>query len=334
MPYCLISLGSNLGNRLTLLSEGALRLSQHPEIKNFRASRLFTTPPIGGPGGQEPFLNAVAAFQTDASVREVLNWLQQIETELGRTRKIRWDARSIDLDVVLYGDLTGGGSDLIVPHPRYTARMFVLKPACDVVPEWKDPRFGWSIRRMVDHLQAAPPSLALVGGDLETRNRICNRVAEKLQIQSLPASALSEPAPAEEDLPNAVFAPTPGSLQTTNWSLADLNRADEGWDAPSDRPWIAASLPKLPSRQELPADEPERTWRPDWPRLVVRLQQTAAAHRWPAPHQIWPTGGDWPEYRLEIDDEDWAVQELVSAFASLQCTIEPATNDGNWFRET
>ncbi len=88
------------------------------------ASRLFETPPIGGPAGQEPFLNAVAAFDTDASARQILELLQQTEQRLGRTRNLRWDSRSIDLDVVLHGELVGGGTGLIVPHPRYTARQF------------------------------------------------------------------------------------------------------------------------------------------------------------------------------------------------------------------
>ena len=116
-----------------------------------KASRLFETPPIGGPSGQEPFLNAVAAFETDASAREILDLLQQTEQRLGRTRNLRWDSRSIDLDVVLHGALVGGTSDLIVPHPRYTARQFVLKPACDVAADYRDPRFGWDLRTLSQH---------------------------------------------------------------------------------------------------------------------------------------------------------------------------------------
>ncbi|QEG41160.1 2-amino-4-hydroxy-6-hydroxymethyldihydropteridine diphosphokinase [Roseimaritima ulvae] len=316
MFECLVSLGSNLGDRRTLLVDAARRLAAHADVVDFRASRLYTTPPIGGPGGQEPFLNAVAAFRTPAAARDVLGWLQEIEQELGRQRKIRWDARSIDLDVVLYGDLTGGGSDLIVPHPRYTARLFVLLPACDVVPQWQDPRFGWTIERLTQHLQAAAPSLALVGGDVAVRNRLSQQVAEQLGIRwfaapTLPATAaLTANAPAH-------------SGQYAGGTASELNI-----DVANDERWIAAAAPPLPSTAA-----GFDSGRNRWPRLVVRLQQTDAEHRWPAPHQIWPRGGDWPEYRLEIDDRQWALQELVSAFDSLQCSVEPASEDGNWYVE-
>jgi len=315
MPYCLVSFGSNLGDRQALLAAAAKQLSQHSQIHDFRTSRLFTTPPIGGPGGQSAFLNAVAAFRTDAPAREVLSWLQGIEQELGRQRKIRWDARSIDLDVVLYGDLMGGGSNLIVPHPRYTARMFVLEPACDVVPNWQDPRFGWTIERLTKHLRATPPSLALIGGEVAVRNRLCERVADRLEIPWVAAPPLA-------DSPGLA-----GNVALDGVLYRTAPVAPVQWDVPADRPWIAACAPPLPksSLSDHAADDFHL------PRLLVRLQQTAAEHRWPAPHQIWPTGGAWPEYRLEIDDEQWAVEELVSAFDSLQCTVQPTTEGGHWY---
>ncbi|WP_153555769.1 2-amino-4-hydroxy-6-hydroxymethyldihydropteridine diphosphokinase [Roseimaritima sediminicola] len=313
---CLVSLGSNLGQRQGLLTEAARRLAVHPLVREFRTSRLFTTPPIGGPGGQEPFLNAVAAFRTAAPAREILLWLQAIEQQLGRERKIRWDARSIDLDVVLYGDLTGGGSDLIVPHPRYTARLFVLLPACDIVPTWCDPRFGWTIQRLTDHLLAAPPSLALVGGDADCRNRFCEQVARRLDIPWFAAPPLPA-APAV-----AANAPADAASYGTNISGQVQIEADPG------QAWIAAAPPVLPTVAE------EATWSANHrlPRLLVRLQQTDALHRWPAPHQIWPRGGRWPEYRLEIGDPQWAVEELVSAFDSLRCPVTAASDDGDWWK--
>lgn len=315
MSECLVSFGSNLGDRQALLAEAAKQLSQRSAVTNFRASRLFSTPSIGGPGGQSAFLNAVAAFQTDASAREVLGWLQVLEQDLGRRRKIRWDARSIDLDVVLYGDLTGHGTHLIVPHPRYTARTFVLVPACDVVPQWHDPRFGWTIERLTRHIQAAPPSLALIGGDVELRNRLCQRVASRLKLSYFAAPPLS----ASPSL--TANAPANSSVYTASPS------ATLEIDVPPDRPWIAAAPPRLPADPVLATDTRANCY----PRLIVRLQQTDAAHRWPAPHQIWPKGGHWPEYRLEIGDEDWAVEELIAVFDSLQCPVTPSSQDGHWF---
>lgn len=151
---CLISLGSNLGDRHALMAEAVSRVAGWPGVARLRASRLFETPPIGGPGGQEPFLNAVAAFDTTLAAREVLGGLQEAELELGRERLARWGSRSIDLDVVLHGQLVGGGTGLVVPHPRYTARQFVLQPAGDVASHYRDPRFGWTLSRLAAHLNA------------------------------------------------------------------------------------------------------------------------------------------------------------------------------------
>lgn len=315
MPYCLISFGSNLGDRQNRLAAAATRLSRHPALARFRASRLFTTPAIGGPSDQAPFLNAVAAFETDATAAAVLRLLQSIELDLGRERKVRWDARSIDLDVVLYGDLMGGGANLIVPHPRYTARMFVLLPACDVVPHWRDPRFGWSLQRLTQHLQAASPSLALVGGSAQTRNWLCQQTAERLGIRWVAARnpELSIGSAGNVALDGRIYHQQPAASHSR-------------LKVPADQPWIAAEAPPLPRHDDTAACNDFCV-----PRLLVRLQETSPGKRWPAPHQMWPTGGGWPEYRLEISDPQWAVSELVSAFDSLQCSIQPVTPDGNWY---
>ncbi|PNY36327.1 2-amino-4-hydroxy-6-hydroxymethyldihydropteridine diphosphokinase [Rhodopirellula baltica] len=188
VSQCLISFGSNLGDRFDLIAVAAEEISRWDVISNekpLETSRLFETPPIGGPGGQEPFLNAVGAFETTAPAREILHRLQQLEDRLGRQRRRRWDARSIDLDVVLHGRLVGGASGLVVPHPRYTARRFVLQPACDVVPHFRDPRFGWTMRELHDHLLEEAPSLALVTGSQSLRELICQRLETEHGIRYL-----------------------------------------------------------------------------------------------------------------------------------------------------
>ncbi|MEL6109049.1 MAG: 2-amino-4-hydroxy-6-hydroxymethyldihydropteridine diphosphokinase [Planctomycetota bacterium] len=285
VSQCVISFGSNLGERREVLAAAARRVASSSLIESeFRTSRLFETPPIGGPGGQSQFLNAIAAFDTTASAREVLAFLQQVENELGRTRRLRWDARVIDLDVVLHGQLVGGGNSLVVPHPRYTARQFVLQPACDVAAEFQDPRFGWTIAQLTKHLTEGIPSLALVTGELKTRRALCEALADQVSVE--------------------VFH-----------DVID----------PTDQPWICDHLPDLPK-------DPRRAL-PDrcMPRLLVRLHRSTEGSRWPAPHQMWPSGWSWPEYRLEIDDFDWAVSELAAAFESMRCRVDPVSESGDWF---
>ncbi|QDT06841.1 2-amino-4-hydroxy-6-hydroxymethyldihydropteridine pyrophosphokinase [Rubripirellula lacrimiformis] len=310
---CLISFGSNLGDRGHSIAEAARILADSPLTVNFAASRLFETPPIGGPEGQDPFLNAVAAFDTDATARQVLAFLQETENQLGRQRRQRWGARSIDLDVVLHGELIGGGTGLVVPHPRYTARQFVLQPACDVAPHYRDPRFGWTIQQLSDHLGQSAASLALVGGQDLIRRQLCMRVADEHGV-----TVFTDPD-AGIDL---------GSDRTVPWISSFVPVL----------PRIGPALPGTPVGGDLDADPNAgrvsgRVLDPAVPRLVTRIQRSTPDTAWPAPHQMWPSGWAWPEYRLEVDDMDWAVSELVSALASMQCPIQPVTSDGAWWTE-
>ncbi|MGB7345602.1 MAG: 2-amino-4-hydroxy-6-hydroxymethyldihydropteridine diphosphokinase, partial [Pirellulaceae bacterium] len=303
---CLVSFGSNLGDRHDLIAEAARRINESsvvPADCELQTSRLFQTPPIGGPEGQDPFLNAVGAFDTDASAREILALLQSLEIDLGRQRHQRWDARSIDLDVVLHGELVGGGTGLIVPHPRYTARQFVLKPACDVAAHYRDPRFGWTMATLSKHISAGNASIALVGGDVKTREILCERLSNEHGIRTFAAHPMASPMPVVGNAPAALRKNT-DSASTEGTETAGQPIVDCG-----DEPWVAAYLPKLPIGA---APDSEAVMLPTVPRLVARLQRATEKTRWPAPHQMWPAGWEWPEYRLEVDDLSWAVSELAS----------------------
>ncbi|MEM6471970.1 MAG: 2-amino-4-hydroxy-6-hydroxymethyldihydropteridine diphosphokinase [Planctomycetota bacterium] len=303
ISQCVISFGSNLGDRRELVSEAAREISKRIDLldeSGLQTSRLFETPPIGGPGGQEPFLNAVGVFQTTAPARKILEALQEIENYLGRQRRMRWDARSIDLDVVLHGNLVGGATGLVVPHPRYTARQFVLRPACDVASDLRDPRFGWTLGELSTFLSADVPSLALVAGRSEIREELCYRLQSEHGIRFV--------------------------TESDQQAAGDCS---ESFEADST-PWIAAAFDRRKLRQRFDerAKFPARF--KGCPRLLVRVQQTKLS-AWPAPHQMWPGGWDWPEYRLEIDEMNWAVSELASALQSMQCEALPVSNDGHWW---
>jgi 2-amino-4-hydroxy-6-hydroxymethyldihydropteridine diphosphokinase len=321
---CLVSFGSNLGTRESLIARAAAQIAESSLIDGFQASRLFETPAIGGPGGQEPFLNAVAAFETPASAREILLLLQEIETRLGRQRRRRWDARSIDLDVVLHGELVGGGTGLIVPHPRYTARQFVLQPACDVAPHFRDPRFGWTMEQLAAHVSAGVPSLALVGGDREIRQSLCQRLESEHNILTIAARPLAPRVSVVGNAPAVVG----GGYRAGGIEAQEVVVS-------GDRPWVSAFVPHLPGLQSTAASSAlvdGVTSMPNVPRLVARIQRMTAETRWPAPHQMWPAGWQWPEYRLEVDDLDWAVREAASALDSMRCPVRPVTVDGLWWQ--
>ena len=331
---CLISFGSNLGDRNELIAEAARKIASSPLVREFdglRTSRLFETPPIGGPGGQDPFLNAIGAFETDASAREILDLLLELENELGRQRKQRWSARSIDLDVVLHGALVGGDAGLTVPHPRYTARQFVLLPACDVAPHYRDPRFGWTLKRLTQHLSAGSASLALVGGDQSIRQELCHRLTQEHDLRTFAERPIVEPLGVVGNAPAPMrrrISDSQTSDSKANIVEPDLQQgleAGEPIDVTDNQPWVSAYLPALP-----PLDS-EQTNSSNVPRLVARIQHTTAETQWPAPHQLWPSGWRWPEYRLEVADMDWAVSEVASALDSMRCKVTPVTDHGNWW---
>ena len=331
---CIVSFGSNLGNRLELMASAASMIARSSLIlSTLKTSRLFETPAIGGPGGQEPFLNAIGAFETAATARQILDLLQQVEMDLGRHRRRRWDARSIDLDVVLHGELVGGGMGLTVPHPRYTARQFVLQPACDVAAHFRDPRFGWTLRRLADHVSAGLPSLALVGCTSQTRQEICKRLSNEHGIQTFASYPAVQSIPVVANVPAMRLPNSVGGSGSVKGSSETVPDGQSGEPIiVTDQPWVAAYLPQLPlaGKDESFAGGP--TTLPTVPRLIARLQRTTAQTRWPAPHQMWPAGWDWPEYRLEIDDLDWAVNEVASALDSMRCPVVPVTEDGNWWQ--
>ena len=124
-----LALGSNLGDRWALLRGG---LAQLPDV--VAVSAVYETAPVGGPPGQgRSYL--VAELSTAATPRELLGVAQRAEEVAGRTRKERWGPRTLDVDILLVGDLVVEATDLQVPHPRMWERGFVLVPLADLAPE-------------------------------------------------------------------------------------------------------------------------------------------------------------------------------------------------------
>lgn len=130
-----IALGSNLGDRRAHLA-GALReIGATPGVRVLRYSSLHETEAVGGPPGQGRFLNAVAELATTLAPEALLERLHAIERDHGRERGIRNGPRTLDLDLLLYGDVRCSAARLTLPHPRMWEREFVLAPLaelCDV----------------------------------------------------------------------------------------------------------------------------------------------------------------------------------------------------------
>jgi 2-amino-4-hydroxy-6-hydroxymethyldihydropteridine diphosphokinase len=152
----LIGLGSNLGDRRAALEGAIAALSETPGIVVRKVSSFHETEPVGGPAGQGRYLNAAAALETTLEPIELVRVLQQIETRFGRGRTVRWAERTLDLDLLLFGDRIIDTPGLIVPHPRFSVRRFVLEPLADVAPEAVDPVTGRTIAQLLADLDRRP----------------------------------------------------------------------------------------------------------------------------------------------------------------------------------
>ena len=146
-----VALGSNLGDRRANLDFAVSRLESL--LTNLRVSSYRETDPVGVPDQQPPFLNAAAIGETEMSSREVLDALLTIERERGRQRPFPGAARTLDLDLVLFGDLVTDDPALMVPHPRFRERRFVLEPLAEVAPELVDPVTGLSVAQLLARIR-------------------------------------------------------------------------------------------------------------------------------------------------------------------------------------
>jgi len=146
-----IALGSNLGDRQAHLEYAQHRLRQI--LTGFRLSPLVDTEPEGG-AAQPRFLNGVCTGETRLSARELLAAVLEIEGERGRERPHPGAPRTLDLDVILYGDQVIDERDLQVPHPRFRQRRFVLEPLAVIAADWVDPVTRQTIASLLARLNS------------------------------------------------------------------------------------------------------------------------------------------------------------------------------------
>ena len=150
-----IALGSNLGDRQGHLRYAVSRLGTL--LQGARTSTFYETEPVGTSG--PAFLNAAMVGRFAGQPRDLLDTLMQIERERGRVRTTRWAARTLDLDLVLFGSETVNEPDLIVPHPRFRERLFVLEPLAEIAPELVDPLTGQTVGELWEGMRAKKGNL-------------------------------------------------------------------------------------------------------------------------------------------------------------------------------
>ncbi len=148
MRNAYIGLGSNLGDRLDNLKQAVILLLEDKSNKLYSCSGVYETDPVGGPE-QDRFLNSCILVKTSLSPTVLLNKMLAVETELKRIRKERWGPRTIDLDLLVYDNITMNTPFLQLPHPRLTERDFVLVPLADIAPDLVIPNTGEKVKNIL-----------------------------------------------------------------------------------------------------------------------------------------------------------------------------------------
>jgi 2-amino-4-hydroxy-6-hydroxymethyldihydropteridine diphosphokinase len=146
-----VALGSNLGDRQANLDFAIARLREF--LSDLRVSSFINSPPFDVPDTQPDYLNAVVVGETSLSAEDVLARLLAIERERGRVRPSVRAARTLDLDLILYGDQVIRTGTLDVPHPRFRERAFVLGPLAEIAPGMVDPVTGKTVHELARERQ-------------------------------------------------------------------------------------------------------------------------------------------------------------------------------------
>jgi len=141
-----ISLGTNIEPREERLAAARNALKSEEPL-NWQESKIYETEPWGEPN-QAKFLNQVVGFNSEKTPQQLLELCKSIEQKLGRQKREKWKEREIDLDLLYCGNEVLESENLTIPHPYIAQREFVLKPLCDIAPDFIDPKTGLSIKEM------------------------------------------------------------------------------------------------------------------------------------------------------------------------------------------
>ncbi|HAY81543.1 MAG TPA: 2-amino-4-hydroxy-6-hydroxymethyldihydropteridine diphosphokinase [Planctomycetaceae bacterium] len=300
MAKCLVSLGSNLDDRAGLLRQAIAAMQSIDGVQVTAQSTLHETLPAGGPVGQGNFLNCCVLLQTQLSATALFSQLVAIETTLGRTRLIRWDARRIDIDLLLYDQVVVETSELMVPHPRMAFRRFVLEPAVEIAGTIQHPVIGWTLQRLLDHLNHTQDYVALTGSGAHTVfDQLSATDYELVSERHLPASGPSLTRGLELQRHRLQV------LQRVDWErsqrfvISDFWAGEATTNSEPEPGTVVAELATTPQ-----------------PKLVVVVELPAAPS---GPRQDHTTGATpGPYLFLHGQSVDNAVQEIEGALLSMK----------------
>lgn len=232
MARCYIALGGNLGNVEETFDRAIRRLDESDAVRVVGRSEIFRSAPVGEHAGEE-FRNAAAILETELPPLELLDQLQAVETECGRTRQLHWGPRTLDLDLILHGAETIDHPRLTVPHPAAWYRRFVLDPLVQIAADVVHPVKQVTIGELRQRLLVRPLPIAVAGGSPRLRTEAMSELPAQFPAITIEGWTETGTRPAGE--PALLF-----------------------WFGPSeDRPDFA-DLPRMPRLDASLADDPLR----------------------------------------------------------------------------
>ena len=155
MTKCAIALGSNKGDSLDILEKSLQALNQIPGIILNATSSWYKTKPMDTPQPQPDYINGCALLSAEQTPEELLALLQATEIQFDRVEKGTLQPRTLDLDLLLYGDLVLNTPTLTIPHPRMVERAFVLVPLAEIAPEWIEPASNNKIAKLLRNVDTS-----------------------------------------------------------------------------------------------------------------------------------------------------------------------------------
>ncbi len=150
-----VAVGSNLGDREANLRHALAMLVETPQLEVRRISSMISNPAVGGPSDSPDYLNAAVEIHTSLPAHALMKRLLEIEQQLGRVRRVKWEPRIIDLDLLLFGNSILSSNDLIVPHPLMHERRFVLEPLAEIAPDALHPVVQMTVSALLANLRRA-----------------------------------------------------------------------------------------------------------------------------------------------------------------------------------
>ena len=214
-----LAIGGNQGDVRATMRSAVEQVSEVAGISAVQLSPIYSTAPVGV-DAQFAFHNAAIVCETDLLPLDLLDVMQRIEHSAGRERTVRWGPRTLDIDLIGYGQEIMSHPRLTLPHPAAWYRRFVLDPLCDIAPDWMHPERQATVRELRDRLRTRP--LTFVFGDGELSSRFAEGLAAAFPTEALSLERAGDTTSAD-----------------STWLLIDRQKHPEQWET-------AAKISRLP----------------------------------------------------------------------------------------